>query len=345
MKALLVDSVPTRRRRLKRLIEAETGLGCHAFAGAPRAFAAAGRHGFDLVIVDHALPGLDGPAFTRRLRATSGYGRVPVVMLVPSARAQVRIDALASGVTEFLPEAPDATEIKVRLRTVIDSSTAARGASDRALALERAISAATQVLREREEEMVARLHRTVEYRDDDTGGHTTRVARYSRILAETLGLPPETSRAIELAAPLHDIGKVAIPDAILRKPARLDPDERTMIEDHAAIGKRILGESRCDLIQLAAQIAGAHHERWDGKGYPHGLKGRAIPLAARIVAIADVFDALTSFRPYKAPMSVDEAFACIERERGAQFDPDCVDAFLAARPRILTVGVRMSIAS
>jgi putative two-component system response regulator len=201
--------------------------------------------------------------------------------------------------------------------------------NDRAADLASEVAAATQRLQEREEEIILRLALAVEYRDNDTGEHTLRVARYSRIIAEQLGLSPRLCRDIYLAAPLHDVGKVAIPDRILLKPGRLDADEMAVIRTHAAIGARILADSHCELIQIGAEIAAAHHERWDGSGYPKGLKGADIPIEARVVAVADVFDALTTKRPYKEAMPLPEARRYLEDKKGIEFDPSRVDAFLA----------------
>ena len=337
MKALLVDDSPASLTQLKRLVEAASSLQCVAYSDPVEALAAAQDGAFDLAIVDYTMPGMDGIALTRSLRAIPAYASIPIIMVTASVSETVRIGALEAGATDFLPKSPDPTEIKVRLRNMINLSIALHKLNDQAMWLAREVEAATRKLLEREEEMIFRLSLAVEYRDNDTGGHTLRVARYSRILAEELGLSPAACRSIYLAAPLHDVGKVAIPDAILLKPGRLDRDEFAVIEGHAAIGERILSGSCCQLIRLSAEIAGAHHERWDGTGYPDKLSGRLIPLAARIVAIADVFDALTTVRPYKTALSTDEAFAHIERERGRHFDPTCVDRFLAARDRILGV--------
>lgn len=337
MKALLVDDSPSSLLHLKHLVEAASDLTCFAYSDPVEALDAARDGGFDIAIVDYAMPGMDGIELIRRLRAMPAYAPIPIVMITTSTSQEVRFQALEAGATDFLSKSPDATEIMVRLRNMINLSTASRRLYDQASWLAREVEIATQALLDREEEMIFRLSLAVEYRDNDTGGHILRVARYSRILAEELGLPDSACRSIYLAAPLHDVGKVAIPDAILLKPGRLDPSEFSMVEGHAAIGERILSGSRSELIRLAADIAGAHHERWNGTGYPNGLAGRLIPLAARIVAIADVFDALTTPRPYKTAMSSEAAFAYIDRERGGHFDPTCVDAFLAAGDRILAI--------
>ena len=217
----------------------------------------------------------------------------------------------------------------VRLRNLIRLGVAVRKQNDRAADLASAVAAATKRLAEREEEIILRLALAVEYRDNDTGEHTLRVAQYSRLIAEQLGLAPRLCRDIYLAAPLHDVGKVAIPDHVLLKPGRLTEEEMAVIRTHATIGEQILADSSCELIQLGAQIASSHHERWDGAGYPNGLKDTAIPIAARVVAVADVFDALTTRRPYKEPMPREAARGYLIENKGRQFDPACVEAFLS----------------
>jgi putative two-component system response regulator len=190
-------------------------------------------------------------------------------------------------------------------------------------------------LQDAREEIPRRLARVVEYRDNDTGGHIERMAEYSGLIARALGLPAEDRRELRLASTMHDIGKVAVPDAILQKPGRLTPEERTIMETHAQVGHDMLAGSGSALIELAATIALTHHERWDGAGYPQRLAGEAIPVVGRIVAVADVFDAITSKRVYKDATDVDTAVGIIREGRGTQFDPAVVDAFDAALPAIL----------
>lgn len=337
MKALLVDDSPSSLLNLKHLVETASDLTCRCLRDPAKALAVARDEHFDIALVDYAMPGMDGIELTRCLRAMPEYAPIPIVMVTSSVSETVRMQALEAGVTDFLPKSPNTAEVMVRIRNMINLSLALRRLNDQTAWLAREVEAATRTLVEREEEMIFRLSLAVEYRDNDTGGHTLRVARYSHLIAEKLGLPAAACRSIYLAAPLHDVGKVAIPDAILLKPGRLDPHEFTEIQRHAAIGERILGGSNCDLIQLASEIAGAHHERWDGEGYPNRLANRLIPLAARIVAVADVFDALTSDRPYKTAMTAEDAFTHIALERGRHFDPACVDAFLAVRAEVLAV--------
>ena len=184
---------------------------------------------------------------------------------------------------------------------------------------------------------IQRLSRAAEYRDEDTGAHIERMSRYSEDVARKMGLSGKTVERILYAAPMHDAEKIGIPDKILLKPGKLDPDEWEIIKQHTTVGARILGGSRTGFIKLAEVIALTHHERWDSSGYPRGLKGTQIPLVGRITTIADVFDALTSRRPYKEPFSVEKSFAVIRESKGTHFDPDVVDAFFAVQSEILAV--------
>lgn len=193
-------------------------------------------------------------------------------------------------------------------------------------------------IKTREEEIVTTLVRAAEYRDTDTGAHVSRVAGYAALIARELGLPEGQCELIGLASTMHDMGKLGVPDSILLKPGPLTVEERAEMERHASVGRQILDGSRSELIQLAADIAHCHHERWDGTGYPRGLAGEAIPLAARIVAVADVFDALTSERPYKAAWPVDRAIAHLESNAGTHFDRNCVAAFMRGWPTIDAAG-------
>ncbi|MGH1573920.1 HD-GYP domain-containing protein [Methylobacterium sp. P31] len=340
MDALLVDDSPTMRLRLRRLLEAKPDVSVTDHGDPASALVEAQMHAFDLVLVDCHRPAMDGIVFIRRTRSIPHYAQVPIVMVTSDISDAVRLAALEAGATDFLDTSMQGVELTVRLRNMIRLAKAVRRLAEQAAWLDGAVEAALRHMREREEEIIFRLALAVEYRDNDTGDHTWRVARYSRIVAEGLGLAPDFCRNLYLAAPLHDVGKVGIPDRVLLKPGRLDPDEFALVKTHTAIGKRILGGSASELIRFAAEIAESHHEKWDGSGYPKGLAGTAIPLAARIVAVADVFDALTTQRPYKEAMSFETALACIRAESGRHFDSICVEAFCACWPDILVAGGR-----
>lgn len=335
--ALLVDDSRSVLNFLKRHIEAEGLVEATTFLDPVEALACARERAFDLVLVDYEMPRMDGIGFIRAFRALPGCADIPIAMVTSRQTDDVKMEALQAGATDFLPKAPQSVEMTVRLRNLVRLGAAVRKQNDRAADLANAVAAATRKLGEREEEIILRLALAVEYRDNDTGEHTLRVARYSRIIAEQLGLPARLCRDIYLAAPLHDVGKVAIPDSILLKPGKLTDDEMTVIRTHATIGENILADSSCELIQLGAQIAAGHHERWDGAGYPSGLRADAIPVAARVVAVADVFDALTTRRPYKEPMPLDVARNYLVENQGRQFDPACVEAFLSRWDEVVEI--------
>jgi putative two-component system response regulator len=351
--ALLVDDSRSVLNFLKRLIEADGNVQATTFTDPVQAMAAAAEHEYDIVLVDYEMPGMDGITFIRKLRSLPNFADIPMVMITSIETDEVRMKALEAGATDFLSKRPQALEISVRLRNLVRLGLAVRKLNDRAADLANEVAIATQKLHEREEEIILRLALAVEYRDNDTGEHTLRVARYSRIIAEKLGLPPRLCRDIYLAAPLHDVGKVAIPDNVLLKPGRLNEQEFAVIRTHAEIGSRILADSPCELIQIGATIAAAHHERWDGSGYPRGLRGAEIPIEARVVAVADVFDALTTRRPYKEAMPLEAARQYLEEKKGREFDPACVDAFLSrwdavadiARPKAIPAAPKTEIAA
>ena len=330
MLVMLVDDSRSSLDQLQGVAERAGEVRTVTFTAPETALEAARNEKFDIVIVDYVMPKIDGISFIRRMRTMPDYARVPIVMVTSNKSEALRLEALRAGATDFISKSSDALELKVKLRNLVALAKAMRKLNEQAAWLAREVEAATRNLHAREEEMIFRLSLAVEYRDHATGGHTLRVANYSRMIAEEMGLPAERCRAIYLASPLHDVGKVAIPDNILLKPGRFDNDEIAIMQTHAAIGERILGRSSSDLMMLAAEIAGHHHERWDGRGYPKGIKGSAIPLSSRIVAVADVFDALTTERPYKNAMTSEAALALLEQERGSHFDPACVDAFCSA---------------
>lgn len=337
MDALLVDDSPTMLLRLRLLIEAEPDVAVAALCEPTAALMEAQTRAFDLILVDYHMPEMDGITFIRQMRAVPHYAQVPIVMITSDVSDAARLAALDAGATDFLDKRSNGVELSVRLRNQISLARAVRRLDDQAVWLAGEVETAIRQLREREEEIIFRLALAVEYRDNDTGNHTWRVARYSQIMAEALSLPQELCRRIYLAAPLHDVGKVAIPDSILLKKGKLDATEFSAIRDHAEIGRRILDGSTSTLIQLAAEIAEAHHEKWDGSGYPHGRSGESIPLSARIVAVADVFDALTTQRPYKPAMPFEEALRIVQQESGRHFDPTCVTAFTSRRNEVAAV--------
>lgn len=294
----------------------------------------------DLVIVDYMMPELDGIEFIQRFRATPGRADIPLLVVTANDELEVRYRALEAGANDFLTKPLDKIEFKARMRNMLGLRASQKRLEDRASWLAEEVLKATDEIVRRERETIIRLSKAAEFRDPETGGHIQRMAHYSWMIAVRLGLPLEQQQLILEAAPMHDVGKVGIPDYILLKPGRLEPAEFEIMKQHAAIGHQILAGSSSPLLNVAATIAMSHHEKYDGSGYPYSLAGESIPLVGRIVAVADVFDALTSPRPYKLAWSVDSAVDFMRAQRGTHFDPQCVDVFLDRFDEVLAVRER-----
>jgi putative two-component system response regulator len=301
------------------------------------AVALCARRQFDMVLVDYVMPKMNGIEVVQALRASDAYKLVPIIMITSDIDSKLRLRSIEAGATDFLNKPFDWIELQARVRNLLALRRAQLDLADRARLLASQVDAATRHLVEREEELIWRLARAIEYRDGTTGEHISRVATISNLIARALGLDDTRARNIYLAAPLHDIGKIGVSDLILQKPGRLTAEEMATMRRHVAIGCHILDNGSSDLIRVAALIAGAHHERWDGQGYPHGLAGEDIPIEGRIVAVADVFDALCSARPYKDAWPIETARAEIHACAGSHFDPQCVDAFERQWPLIRQV--------
>lgn len=282
----------------------------------------------DLVMLDLHMPYLDGFGVLELLRA---HGSVdiflPVLVLTADVTPQAKQRALLLGANDFLAKPFDVNEVLLRVKNLLETRILYQRLQDQNHELEEKVRERTQQLEAAHIETLERLARAVEFRDDVTGQHTQRVGEHSGALALALGLPAVEAELIRMASPLHDLGKLAVPDAVLLKPGKLTDDEFAIIRTHTTIGARLLTEGHSELVRLAESIALTHHERWDGRGYPNGLRGEDIPLPARIVSVADVYDALVNERPYKLAWSVDDALREIDNQKGKQFDPLVVDAF------------------
>jgi putative two-component system response regulator len=259
-----------------------------------------------------------------------------------STSRKVRRLALELGAVDFLTKPLDPSEIRARCRNLINLSRAQVALSGRAAWLAHEVARATATVVAREHETIHRLARAAEYRDWETGAHIKRIAEFSRLIAMELALDPDVQEGLYIAAPLHDVGKLGIPDSILRKPSCLSQDEFVEMQRHTIIGHQLLHDSPSPLLRLGAEIALTHHERFDGSGYPHGVAGSKIPIAGRIVAVADVFDALISTRPYKESWPAWDARAIIENGSATEFDPDCVAAFVTQWDVLLQTAARWS---
>jgi len=291
----------------------------------------------DLVLVDYMMPEMDGLQFIQRFRKLRGKANIPIIMVTADIESHVRHSALELSANDFLTKPLDKVELIARVRNMLALRKNQLQLSNRADWLAAEVKKATQEIQARERELIYRLSRAAEFRDPETGAHLLRMANYARHIARNLGLPESEQELIQDAAPLHDIGKMGTPDHILLKPDTLNEDERQIMCRHAEIGAEILKGSASALLQAAAIIAITHHEKYDGSGYPYGLKGEEIPLHGRIIAIADVFDALTSERPYKPDWGMDRAVAYLRDNCGSHFDPLCIDAFFKEWENVLAI--------
>ncbi|MBU1305218.1 MAG: response regulator [Alphaproteobacteria bacterium] len=302
-------------------------IDCIGFTDPIKALTHLSSNGCDLLIVDYLMPGMNGVELIEAMRAMPEHTHVPVVMVTADSDRNRRMAAITAGATDFVSKPVDPVELRLRVTNLLELRRARNALAIQAETLTEQVAIATSHLRLREEEVVFRLARAIDLRDGATGGHVDRVAQSSKIIAEAMGMDAEFCRTLTLASPLHDVGKIGLPDAILNKPGLLTVDEVTVMRSHTTIGAAILAKADSELVQMAESIAIAHHERWDGTGYPHRLAGTEIPIEARITAVADVFDALCSARCYKRAWTLDEARAEIVRGSGSQFDPACVAAF------------------
>jgi putative two-component system response regulator len=318
----------------------------------------------DLIILDIMMPGISGIDLLKTIRQDRQLDQIPVLILSASCDRETRLEVLEAGALDFLAKPIDLCELSPRIRNALMIKQHHDQMQNHALALEEAVRARTAELEASRIEVVHCLARAVEYRDDQTGRHVERVGRYAGIIARGMGFEAEFCRTISLAAQLHDIGKIGIPDHVLMKPSALTPFEYERIREHAAVGKRILQpksttdqnierqhvdigsrilrDPKSPLLSMAARIALTHHEKWNGTGYPQGLAGEDIPLEGRITAVADVFDALSSRRSYKEAHPLPECFRIVQQERGIHFDPRAVDAFFNHCDEIVAAKIEFS---
>ncbi|MGZ3182646.1 MAG: HD domain-containing phosphohydrolase [Telluria sp.] len=341
MKVVIVDDTHINLVLMSRLIEKLEGVSTVLFQSAHAALEWCRANPYDLLILDYLMPDLDGLAFIQALGGDP-RARPPVLMVTASQDVEVRHRSLENGANDFLIKPIDKIEFLARTRNMLELRRATVALENRASWLSSEVEKATAELRAREQETILLLCRASEYRDPETGEHIQRMAHYSCLVAAELGMSAREQELILNAAPMHDIGKVGTPDHILLKPGRLDEAEMAVMRQHAEIGHQILAQSDAEMLQLAAVIAWTHHEKWDGSGYPRGLKGEEIPLYGRIVAVADVFDALTSARPYKRAWTLEAARAYLADNSGSHFDPRCVDALLRRWPAVLEIRERFS---
>ncbi len=332
---VIIDDQATGRTILERVVQnISPNITQSSYADPHEALRACRKRPPDLLITDYRMPILNGIEVIREFRKIPGCTETPIVVVTIVEDKNIRYEALEAGATDFLNRPFDHYECQARCRNLLLLHRYQQEATHRARNLELQIAFATQQIKRREHETLFCLAKAGEFRDEGTGNHIQRMAHYSVVIARALGLPDHTLDELEYASPMHDIGKIGIPDAILLKPGKLTTEEWEVMKQHTIIGYDILAKSNSPYLQMAASIALCHHERWDGSGYPNGLSGEEIPIESRIVAIADTLDALTTVRPYKAPWSLEKSFEYIRENAGRHFDPACVEAFFSEREKI-----------
>ncbi|CAD5373105.1 Cyclic di-GMP phosphodiesterase response regulator RpfG [Rubrivivax sp. A210] len=344
MKVVIVDDVQMNVTLLQHLVRKLADCEAHSFTDPHKALAWCQDGEPDLIVTDYMMPGLNGIELVQRLHER--LPDVPTLMITANHEKELRHEALQAGVTDFLNKPLDNTEFLARARNMLALSVSRKKLADRAQWLKEEVDKATQDLARQAHETILCLSRAAEHRDPETGAHILRMSHYSRHIARCLGLSQADQDLLLAAAPMHDVGKVGTPDLILLKPGPLTAEEFEVMKLHTVIGWKVLKESTSPLLQKAAEIAYTHHERYDGSGYPRGLAGGMvgdrIPIFGRIVAVADVFDALTSARPYKRSWTIERSLALLDEGRGKHFDPACVDAFLNDWDEVLEIKQRFA---
>lgn len=343
VKILAVDDDERSLRVLEGLLVPEGYEVILAHSG-EEALQKAGETSPDIALLDAMMPEMDGFELARRLKEREETRLIPLVMVTALDQVQDRVRALEAGADDFLTKPVEKTELQARVRSLVKIKAYNDHMRDYQKELKTEVAKRTEQLQRAFQKIkvasldtILRLGRAAEYKDEATGTHIHRVSRYAAAVGGALGLSNEAVEGLIYATPMHDVGKIGIPDSILLKPGKLNAQEWEIMKQHTVIGARILERSDTDFIKLAEMIAMTHHEKWDGTGYPAGLQGAAIPLAGRIAAIVDVFDALVSRRPYRDAVPMADSLAIVREGHGTHFDPRVVEAFFAVEQQIIAI--------
>lgn len=326
---LVVDDTPENIDVLKGLLGSDYKIKA-AINGEKALKIAASDQPPDLILLDIMMPGMDGYEVCRHLKAEPKTAPIPVIFLTAKAETADEEAGFLLGAVDYITKPISPPIVKARVATQLALFNQSR-------ALEAKVQERTAMLEKTRLQVIQRLGRAAEFKDNETGLHVIRMSHYSGLLAEAAGWAEAEVQLLLSAAPMHDIGKIGIPDAVLTKPAKLDDQEWETMRKHPSIGAEILGEEDSALMRLAHQVALTHHEKWDGSGYPTGISGENIPQAGRIVAIADVFDALTCVRPYKKAWTTEDAINLLQAEAGKHFDPQLVSLFVSILPQVESI--------
>jgi putative two-component system response regulator len=342
-KILIVDDDQLNRKLMLAMLS-PLGHEVHIAQDGDEALEMVHRVNPDLILLDVMMPNVDGYQVLERIKGDTRTLDIPVIMITALTDIESRIRAFDLGADDFISKPPERTEVIARVRSLLRVKTYHDEMARYRDNLEKEVARITEQLhlayrnlKMASLDTIYRLTQASEYKDEDTGTHIQRVSKLSQAIARKMGLPGTVEESILYAAPMHDVGKIGIPDEILLKPGTLDEDEWEIMKTHSQIGARILGGSGNNILKMGEEIALTHHERWDGGGYPHGLKKDRIPVTGRIVAVADVFDALTSARPYRGPLTDEKAMALVTEGAGSQFDPNVVNAFLSLGDEIFII--------
>ncbi len=327
---LIVDDIPDNIAVLSNIL---VDYNVKAATNGAKALEIALRFRPDIILLDIMMPEMDGYTVCTRLKRNLLTKNIPVIFVTAMDEVTDEARGFELGAVDYITKPVSPPVVLARVRTHLKLY-------DQNRALEDLVHERTKALNRSRLEIIRRLGLAAEYKDNETGMHVIRMSYYCRVMATGIGMSKEDADLILNASPMHDVGKIGIPDNILRKPGRLNPEERAILEQHTEIGARIIGEHDNMLLSMAGIVALTHHEKWDGTGYPQGLKGENIPLVGRIVAVADVFDALVSKRPYKEAWPFDRAVALIKDESGKHFDPALVAAFEAHIDEIIELAKR-----
>jgi putative two-component system response regulator len=325
---LVVDDTPENIDVLKGILADQYSI--RAATNGELAIKIAQKQRPNLILLDVMMPGMDGYEVCRRLKADISTADIPVVFVTAKTETEDEQTGFDAGAVDYITKPVNPALVNARVRTHLTLA-------DQQRACRKRVISRTRKLEESQRAAILMLGEAGHYNDTDTGSHIWRMAAYAAALARAAQWPVERAALLELAAPMHDTGKIGIPDSILKAPRKLDEEEWTVMKSHTRIGHSILNKSKTPLFQMAASIALSHHERWDGSGYPEGLAANEIPESARIVAIADVFDALTMRRPYKEPWTSQAAFDTLRKDAGSHFDPELVALFLGIEEEILDI--------
>lgn len=336
-KIIICDDSITNVAILKELLESEGFSEVNAVTDPREVLPCCKENGSDLLLLDIEMPHMNGIAVVEQIRNEFKSELIPILMLTGVSGHDIKNKALQAGANDFVNKPFDQTEVLLRVKNLIHVRMAYKTQRQANEKLELEVEKRTRELNLATESLIRRLAMAGEFRDSETGNHVIRVGKYSRVLADAYGLPANIAFMIETAAPMHDIGKIGIPDSILLKKDKLSQEEMNTMKSHTKYGAELLGDHSSMVVQMASSIALNHHEHWDGTGYPKGLTGESIPAEGRIVALADVFDALSTVRPYKKSWKMEEVVNYINEQSGKLFDPQLVQLFSKNLDKMLEI--------